>query len=53
MNEFDDIRPYRDDEVRVTLDRMLADPEFADAVTRLRFPSLHGWMGWLLSLIHI
>jgi len=49
MNEFDDIRPYRDDEVRVTLDRMLADPEFADAVTRLRFPSLHGWMGWLLK----
>lgn len=49
MNEFDDIRPYRDDEVRPTLDRMLADPELTDAVTRLRFPALQGWMGWLLK----
>lgn len=49
MNEFDDIRPYRDDEVRPTIARMLADPELTDAVTRLKFPSLHGWLGWLLK----
>ena len=49
MNEFNDIRPYRDDEVRPTLDRMLADPELADAVARLKFPSLHSWLGWLLK----
>lgn len=49
MNEFDDIRPYHDDEVRPTLDRILADPELSDAVARLRFPKLHGWMGWLLK----
>ncbi|HSC68184.1 MAG TPA: 1-acyl-sn-glycerol-3-phosphate acyltransferase [Cellvibrio sp.] len=49
MNEFDDIRPYRDDEVRPTLDRILADPELADAVARLKFPTLHGWLGWLLK----
>jgi Acyltransferase len=49
MNEFDDIRPYRDDEVRPIIDRMLADPELTDAVTRLKFPALHGWLGWLLK----
>ncbi len=49
MNEFDDIRPYHDDEVRPTLDRMLADPELADAVARLKFPGLHRWLGWLLK----
>jgi len=49
MNEFDDIRPYRDDEVRPTINRMLADPELTDAVTRLKFPGLHGWLGWLLK----
>src|SRR5688572_23928979 len=49
MNEFDDIRPYRDDEVRPIIERMLADPELTDAVTRLKFPALHGWLGWLLK----
>jgi hypothetical protein len=49
MTEFDDIRPYHDDEVRPTLDRMLADPELADAITRLKFPALHSWLGWLLK----
>lgn len=49
MNEFDDIRPYHDNEVRPTLDRILADPELSDAVTRLKFPSLHAWLGWLLK----
>jgi hypothetical protein len=49
MTEFDDIRPYHDDEVRPTLNRLLADQEFIDAVTRLRFPALQGWLGWLLK----
>lgn len=49
MTDFDDIRPYRDDEVRPTLDRLLADPEFTDAVTRLRFPSANTWLGWALK----
>lgn len=47
MTEFDDIRPYNDDEVRPTLDRILADPELSDAVTRLKFPKL-SWLHWLL-----
>lgn len=46
--EFDDIRPYHDDEVRPTLDRILADPELIDAITRLKFPRLNTWAGGLL-----
>ena len=49
MTNFDDIRPYRDDEVRPTLGRLLADQELTDAVTRLKFPKLHGWLGWMLK----
>lgn len=48
MTDFDDIRPYRDDEVRPTLDRLLADPELADAVARLNFPRAVRWCGWAL-----
>jgi hypothetical protein len=48
MTQFDDIRPYHDAEVRPTLDRILADPELADAVARLRYPKLTQWLGWLL-----
>jgi hypothetical protein len=49
MTEFDDIRPYRDDEVRSTLNRLLKDPELVDAVTRLRFPGAYALFGWLLK----
>ncbi|MFC3117018.1 1-acyl-sn-glycerol-3-phosphate acyltransferase [Cellvibrio fontiphilus] len=49
MTDFDDIRPYRDDEVRPTLNRLLADPEFTDAVARLRFPKANQWFGWALK----
>jgi len=49
MTQFDDIRPYHDAEVRPTLDRILADPELADAVARLKFPKLTQWFGWLLK----
>lgn len=46
--EFDDIRPYHDDEVRPTLDRILADPELTDAIIRLKFPRLNSWAGKLM-----
>jgi len=49
MTNFDDIRPYRDDEVRPTLDRLVADEEFTNAVTRLKFPIMNGWLGWMLK----
>ncbi|QEI12819.1 1-acyl-sn-glycerol-3-phosphate acyltransferase [Cellvibrio japonicus] len=48
MNEFDDIRPYNDDEVRPVLDRILADAELSDAVVKLKFPNASQWLGWLL-----
>ena len=48
MTDFDDIRPYHDDEVRPTLERILADPELSDAVAKLKFPRLSRWFGWLL-----
>ena len=39
-DEFAEIRPYRDEEVRPVLARLLADEEFLDAVVRYRFPLL-------------
>lgn len=48
MTDFDDIRPYNDDEVRPVLDRILADPELADAVAKLKFPRLAGPLGFIL-----
>ena len=45
---FDNIRPYNDDEVRPTLDRLLADRELLAAVTQLRFPRAAKPLGWLL-----
>ncbi len=37
-DEFAEIRPYRDDEVRQVLDRLLVDREFLSAVAAYRFP---------------
>ncbi|WP_096084648.1 1-acyl-sn-glycerol-3-phosphate acyltransferase [Agaribacterium haliotis] len=37
MADFDDIRPYNDDEVDQVLDRLLRDREFLDAIVRLKF----------------
>ncbi|HEY6529516.1 MAG TPA: 1-acyl-sn-glycerol-3-phosphate acyltransferase [Cellvibrionaceae bacterium] len=44
MSEFDDIRPYNDDEVKPTLQRLLNDTEFLDTIASLKLP------GWLKSL---
>ncbi|MBU2710956.1 1-acyl-sn-glycerol-3-phosphate acyltransferase [Zooshikella harenae] len=38
MDNFDDIRPYHDDEVRMVLDRLLDDGAFINAMTSLKFP---------------
>jgi hypothetical protein len=48
MIDFDDIRPYHDDEVRPTINRILSDPELSDAIARLKFPRLTQWCGWLI-----
>ena len=37
---FAEIRPYRDEEVTGVLDRLLHDPEFLDALARLRMGNL-------------
>ncbi len=44
MNPFDDIRPYNDDEVRPTIERLLKDNEFIDAITRFRFSTIPQWL---------
>lgn len=44
MSEFDDIRPYNDDEVKPTLERLLNDTEFLDTIASLKLPS------WLKSI---
>lgn len=48
MTEFDDIRPYNDEEVRPTLDRLLNDPELSHAVASLKFPRLTQALPWLI-----
>ncbi len=40
VSQFDDIRPYNDDEVNATIQRLLSDKEFLTAVGRFRFPKL-------------
>lgn len=51
MSDFDDIRPYNDNEVRATLDRILADKEFSLSVAKLRFPRLTRALPWLMQPI--
>lgn len=39
MSEFDDIRPYNDDEVQPTLMRLINDAEFLDTIASLKLPN--------------
>ena len=48
ITDFEDIRPYRDSEVRAVLDRLVADPELHDTITRMKFPRLARWLRLLL-----
>lgn len=50
MKKFDDIRPYNDDEVRPTIERLLKDKEFIAVVGRFRFPWAPEWLLPLISL---
>lgn len=47
-SQFDDIRPYYDQEIRPTLDRVLNDRELIHAVTRFRFPLLASVIPFIL-----
>ncbi|WP_067587486.1 1-acyl-sn-glycerol-3-phosphate acyltransferase [Endozoicomonas ascidiicola] len=40
MEAFDDIRPYFDNEVRQTLNRLLQDPDLLDVLAKHRYPKL-------------
>jgi hypothetical protein len=49
MEQFDDIRPYQDSEVRSVLERLLRNDGLLDAVCSFRFPWLSRWLGGLLK----
>ncbi|MDP0587717.1 MAG: 1-acyl-sn-glycerol-3-phosphate acyltransferase [Candidatus Endonucleobacter bathymodioli] len=49
MQQFDEIRPYHDDEVRPTLNRLLADRCFLNVLARHRYPVLTEKYGRLLE----
>lgn len=44
MQEFDGIRPYRDDETRAAIDRLTKDPEFLEMIGRFKSPRLTRWV---------
>lgn len=48
MTEFDDIRPYRDEEVATVLARIVNDPELCGAIAALKFPRLNRFLPWLI-----
>jgi 1-acyl-sn-glycerol-3-phosphate acyltransferase len=43
MDQFKDIRPYHDDEVRPVIDGLLANPEFISSIASFGFPKLYRW----------
>ncbi len=48
MQQFEDIRPYRDDEVPAVLDRLITDPELIDTLLTINSPRLGRWCAWVL-----
>lgn len=48
MNEFDDIRPYRDDEVPGVLTRLSENREFIDTLLSIKYPKIFRWAPWLM-----
>ncbi|BCE03476.1 1-acyl-sn-glycerol-3-phosphate acyltransferase [Marinicellulosiphila megalodicopiae] len=51
MNQFDDIRPYNDQEVREVLSKLVHDSEMQNAVAKFKFPKLHTMMPALAKWI--
>ncbi len=53
MQQFDDIRPYNDDEVPTVVARLVSDPEFIAAIARFRLPRLQRFLPalahWLVA----
>jgi 1-acyl-sn-glycerol-3-phosphate acyltransferase len=48
MTEFDDIRPYNDDEVPAVIARLIDDSEFIDLLVGHKFPLLGKFCPWLM-----
>lgn len=48
MNTYDDIRPYRDDEVPQVLNRLSESREFIDTLLSIKYPKMARWLPWLL-----
>ena len=46
--DFDDIRPYNDDEFPDIFSRLLGDSEFVDTLASMKFSRLFRWLPWLL-----
>ena len=49
MQDFEDIRPYHDHEVRQVVDSLLADQEFSAAIARYRYLRLYAWFPMITS----
>lgn len=45
---FEDIRPYNDNEVSDVLRRLVNDPELHDTLAGMKYPHLARWLPWLL-----
>jgi len=48
MQDFDDIRPYYDQEVPEVIARLTADRELADTLLSMKYPRVARFLGWLL-----
>jgi len=46
--DFDDIRPYNDEEFGAVFARLIAAREFVDTLGSMKFPRLFHWLPWLL-----
>lgn len=51
MDQFDNIRPYNDNEVATVLQRLLTDVDFLSIITQYRFPVASRYCAWLLRPI--
>jgi 1-acyl-sn-glycerol-3-phosphate acyltransferase len=51
MTNFDDIRPYRDDEVSAVIERLLSDREFLDFLSKYHSPRLSRYFSLLTRFI--
>ncbi len=51
QDQFQDIRPYHDDEVRPVLDSLLSNPEFISSIASFSFPRLNKFLPPLVQFL--